>query len=247
MKLTTAFVAGILCLACTTLERHGVVGQATSANQLLDTAQSSINGQDKFYVSVEFVVHADQIEQYPLTFKALQDAICEWSIHVPIRVSVYVQEQTPEVGWPFYPEPINYLSKYDVINVLIANLQDVPYEGSPGLVGLWDNYNDKLLLDADKLEGNPTMAYAVALHELGHMFGLPHLVGFDQDGSSGWLVVPAGEDASTYVMYPSVSDNTKQTQLSAVEIALARHHVIHEWTNPMRVHQTDKCELTCRH
>ena len=49
----------------------------------------------------------------------------------------------------------------------------------------------------------PEQAYAVGLHEIGHMFGVPHVIGAGEGGITGFVVLPQGYDATNFVMYPA--------------------------------------------
>lgn len=206
------------------------------------TALDSISEEDTFYVSIEVVVHAGQMQQYPLTDAAVRNALAEWTKHLPVRLSLYTEDPTPSMYWPFGPP--SYLDRWNIVEILMDDLQAPPYNYPTGLLGIWDPFAKQVLLDADLLENNPELAYSVALHELGHMFGLPHLVDMATPATSGWIIVPPGEDATSYVMYPRYVSGHGQNVLSQLEIDIARHHLLYWWTNPSDEYKNERCHLT---
>jgi len=112
------------------------------------------------------------------------------------------------------------------------------------LLGLWEPNNNRMLLDADTLEADPDLAYSVCLHELGHMFGVPHVVGYTQSAPTGFLVLEEGIDARSYVMYPHNVKDQKQDKLSPVEITMAQQYILYYMTHSMGELKKDSCELT---
>jgi hypothetical protein len=124
------------------------------------------------------------------------------------------------------------------------DLQAPPYNYPVGLLGIWNPFAKSVIIDADLLENDAELAYSVALHELGHMFGLPHLVDIYTPATSGWIIVPDGQEAKSYVMYPTYLMDQKQNQLSALEIGIAKHHLLYWWTNPSDDHKNERCHLT---
>ena len=238
----------LVCLSCrqpavlgtspftSQLEMNGLPEQVEAVNSILD--------EDKFYVSVEIVVHAEQIAQYPLMYEALNAALQEWTNQLPVCFTIYIEEQQLPFRLPF--EPPSFVERWNVVEVLLDDLQSPPFSYSMGILGIWDPYGRQLLFDAEFLETQPDVAYPVALHELGHMFGLPHVVGIYEPAFSGWLVLPESEDAETYVMYPSYVSDKGQKALSEIEIEIARHHLLHWWTNPSDMYRNERCHLTTK-
>ncbi len=240
----------LLCLACVACQSRPepvdygfyasefyINGLPTASEEFNAGANNSISEGDKFYVAVEVVLHAEQAAKYPVTHEALQMALDEWAKHLPIRLTVYIEDSTPPVPMqPFmwFGTP-DYINRYGVVEILMDDIQGAPYNRSLGILGLWLPDAKQILLDADTLEANPDMAYSVTLHELGHMFGLPHLVGFTEPAYTGTLVVPIAEDAESYVMYPTNIPGKLQQTLSQLEIDLARHYVLHSWSNGLKI------------
>jgi hypothetical protein len=112
------------------------------------------------------------------------------------------------------------------------------------LLGLWNNRQSKILLDADTLENNPRRAFSTALHELGHMLGVPHIINYNEIGRTGYIVLSPGVDATNHVMYPWVFKDNYQEILSQVEIDRAKQHLFTYWTQPERRSGTTfNCEL----
>ena len=186
---------------------------------------------DVFYVNIELIVFREEIDQYPTTWESVRKAIAEWSSHVPVRFTIYSEGS------------IVFSDRPGVIKLHLTDLQ-VRYGFPERLLGLWLAREDTVLLDADSLEQVPERAYSVALHELGHLFGVSHVVGELELGITGYIVLPVGMDPTNYVMYPRSVQGKQQKTLSDVEIRLARHNLIYYWTRPGRGTRTDKdCSL----
>lgn len=195
--------------------------------------------QEDYTVSIEFVIDQRQVNQYPVVTDAFMRAVETWAGAVPIRATVYIENP---VGFIWHIET-HWRDRPGVIEVLLDDLQSPPYSAEEELIGLWKPEVDRLLLDADRLEKDPALAYAVALHELGHAFGVPHIVGEDKSALTGYIVVPIPDDkAQEYVMYPFKSNDKKQDTLSPVEIDIARWHIMHVLTDP--TNKSVGCSLT---
>lgn len=240
------------CIACNQLAynstvpftaQHTLAGKTTSVEELQGSAPNPVSPDDKFYVSMEVVFHASQAAQYPVTSAALQNALAIWATSLPVRLTVYIEDPSPPM--PFFPFGApSFLGRWNIVEILLDDLQSPPYNMRQGILGVWLAAERRIVLDADFLETDPAVAYSVALHELGHMFGLPHLVGWNTPAPSGWIVLPPDKDAESYVMYPSRIANKSQDVLSQVEIDVAKHYLLHMLTSPGTVHTIQECNLT---
>jgi len=190
---------------------------------------------DMFYINMEIAVFEDQIATYPVTWANLEKALEEWARHLPIRWTLY--KDTNAIF-----RTLSY--RKHVIEIHLADLQSFTYGSSrPDLIGVWYPKYERIVLDADRLETNPAKAYAVSLHELGHMLGVPHVVGFDEQGLTGYLVLDVGINAQKFVMYPkSISKNPQKT-LSPIEVMIAKHHLLTYWTKSHLTSKIQACEL----
>lgn len=183
-----------------------------------------------FCVSLEFLINHNDQTNNPLMIKSFMDAVTEWSRHVPIRATFYFEEETPLIwfiGGAAAPE-----KRPGVIKVVIADLQAIPYRAEEDIIGMWEFTQNRLLFDIDYFRDNPDKAYTVALHEIGHMLGVPHFVNFKELALTGYVVVPANDIAQNYIMYPVINSKSPQTQLSATEIRIALHQVWYLITCP---------------
>lgn len=197
--------------------------------------------QDKFYVIIEIVVYAEQIAKYPLTWSQTQAALAEWESKIPVKFKIYIED--PFTLNPFgFPDQIFHYRPY-IQTILMSNLQS-PELGAmqEDILGIWQPSIDRLLLDADTLENNANLAFSVALHEVGHMLGVPHVVNFGQHGLTGFIIIPDEIDATEFVMYPEAVDSNTQKTLSNIEIEIAKNYVLYRLTNTDKFITRD-CEL----
>jgi hypothetical protein len=105
----------------------------------------------------------------------------------------------------------------------------------PRIVGLYDPYRRTILIDVkNNLDNDSDEVFNICVHELGHAFGLPHVIGkvntednelFKYGGVSD-IVLPLDSDAQKCIMYPFTSE--KRLKLQTVEILWARHFLMHD-------------------
>ena len=231
MKLRTFILAGslglIACMATRPVEiTYSPIGKVEPLGLF--------SADNNFYVSIELIAFQEEIDKYPETWKNFEAAIQEWSKHVPVRWVVLIEDPA-----------MNYLfqGRMGSIEVHLADLQGENYNLSKGLLGVWLASTDKILLDADFLE-TYSRAFSVCLHELGHLLGVPHIVGFNEMGRSGFVILPPGEIATNYVMYPNSVKDLPQKTLSSIEIDLAYNHLLHYWTLPYSSRKTKDCNFS---
>ncbi len=228
----------ISCVACVTAPPDkqpvvlSIIGPAASSQDLAELSGNA-PGLDlepnKFNVIFELVVFVEQIEQYPETWKQFRAAMYEWARHLPIKFIAYHENPTmihPLMG------PHLYRHRPGVIQVHMADLSSSAYGLSDRLLGMWQSSRQRILLDADSLETRPEYAYSTSLHEIGHMLGVPHVVGANDPGLTGFIILRQEVDAENWVMYPRQVKDKPQKILHSLEIALARHNLMHYWTRP---------------
>jgi len=245
-------VAACLFLSCVaTIDKDDympsvITGPESAAIDVKELEDATENGPystlnvDKFYVNIDLAVLKSEIETYPFTWIQAQAALSQWAQRVPVRFMIYVEnDTTPRLPFLGSPDKIKFPG---VIRLRLMDLSELGLK--EGLLGLWDSKRERILLDADLLETDEDLAYSVMLHELGHLFGVPHVVGFYESGSTGFLVLPLEENAREYVMYPRSVANQSQSVLSDLEVMIARHHLIHYWTIPGLNHKSSE---SCQH
>lgn len=227
MKMIEIALGCLLCFSC-----NGSIDHIQDFNFIEVVEVQNSN----FHVSIEIALLEEQLSAYPVTFNAFNEALAEWALHIPVKFTTYVD---PTSTVPFQ---LSALSRSGIIQVTFGNLQE--YGLPPNLLGIWMPRKRHIMINAALLEDDSDTAYSVALHELGHLFGLPHIVGENEDANTGWIVLGPNEDGPSAVMYPRTVEEKKQKKLSQLEIALATHYLLHEWTDHMHLKKINECELT---
>jgi len=188
-----------------------------------------------FRVNLNILTHESTQSNYPVTYTAIDRALKEWEKHVPVKFDVYMELENPPFGITGITRSLS------PVRIIIGDLQSpqMGYEHLDRVVGLWDPVQQRLLFDGDTLEIDSEMAYIVALHEVGHMLGVPHIVSDTEEFVfNGYIRVK--DNASGYVMYPNVG-NSQTGELSQIEIDIATNHVKHHMTGDSVGFGVDGC------
>ncbi len=173
----------------------------------------------KVYVSVEFVIDFEDFQKHTYFVNVFCAAVSEWAKHLPIRTTFYYE------GVPGLEGGDPQEERSRVITIVFADIHADPYNYDKSMIGMWQPWQRRIIFDTEYFQANPSELYGVALHELGHMFGVPHIVNKNELGFTGYLVLQEG-DARDYVMYPKSFEDRPQNILSDVEIEFAKHQVM---------------------
>ncbi len=221
MKKTISLLVALLT-ACVSipLESNEIISENIGAQSL----------PSDFYVRINLKVRKQETEQYPQMWAAMQRALEEWSLHIPVHFKVHV---------------LSVHARAKGIAIRLTDLASTEFRLSDDFLGIWYVKNGVGFIGLDdKLEDYPELAFSTSLHELGHMLGLPHLTGREDTSYTGWILLPPGVDAENYVMYPRRVPGKPQSQLSEVEIELAHHTLVYLWTQPNGSPRVDDCEFS---
>jgi hypothetical protein len=162
-------------------------------------------------------------EKHPRITKQLHKAMQRWELSAPVDFKIFEGQMGPRGSISVVFNP--------AVNPFIMMM--------PGILGLY-NADAHYLFFNEEMEHNEKefsddSIYKTCLHELGHVLGLPHIVGkLDEKGNPSFdfagsfdIVLPTDEEARKCIMYPIASDKD-QTDLSPVEILWVRHALMHD-------------------
>lgn len=162
----------------------------------------------EYKVRVEFVLPIKYESQYPFISRAFKDAVNSWAEAIPIdpviipyRIAGYRQIDV-------------YIRSGDFMGSAFGRY--VPSARILFLNSTWlTTYSD---------------AYDVALHEIGHIFGLQH-VGEENDVGRAiitGMIIVLNTDVEHQLMYPYLSDENRGVGISSLDIELARLYLRRE-------------------
>lgn len=187
-----------------------------SSNTIVASQRSQVK------VRFEFVFSPADVEAYPDLFKTFVRALHEWAEVVPIEAIIMV----PQKDGPVSEQDVRR-DRYGVI--LVNFTHNIPSKGEDNNLGIWYPTPRIVNLDLNDLYFEDvfleSLARAVSLHELGHVFGLPHVGNTGElDIHSGDLVVQSG--AELMMMHPEIPSNTDQVRISEIEAERARQYLL---------------------
>lgn len=166
-----------------------------------------------YYIQINFIFKLEEVTQYPVIFDAFLHAISIWESYLPIEADYFLDAQ-----FPFWINEGNFVH---------IELKDLAEEYYDGLLGLFVNKKPFKILIDDLLEEDRLFAVCVAMHELGHFFGLPHVIGREDKVSTkrmGSIIVPG--TAIKYLMFSHKNAENKYVwKPSPVEVAVAANFV----------------------
>lgn len=142
------------------------------------------------------VLNKENCEHYPIIHRCFLDAAKIWAEKLPIHFVV------------------TYDERISGVRIVFAELSDPPYNQPTILGGYYKEPIEQIVLDKDLEENHDIAAYgplitSVCVHELGHMLGLPHVVG-PSAAMRDCLEISSDQEAPYYIMYPYVTPNFAQ-------------------------------------
>ena len=113
--------------------------------------------------------------------------------------------------------------------VMVNFTHNIPSKENENNLGIWFPNVRVMNLDLDDMYiediFNTDLARAVSLHEIGHMFGLPHIGNTGElNVQVGDLIVPQG--AEFMMMHPQIPSNTKDVVISRMEADYAKRYLL---------------------
>lgn len=185
---------------------------------------NSIDNEDKFYIALDVLVFKSEIKKHPIVWQNTVKAMAEWSRHIPVYFVVNIEDDTfPYI--PIFNESL--VDKPNIIQIRMLDLEE-KFGLPENLLGMWDHKNNRILLNTKLLSDEENLTYSTALHEFGHLFGVPHVVGKQDSLYTGYIVLDDNQ-AHGYVMYPRLFTGHLQDTLSELEISLAKNYLVHSW------------------
>ena len=179
-----------------------------------------------YRVRVEFILPEEQIQEFPSVAMAFYDAVSEWAKLIPIDPVI----STSKIDLDHRGVRDGRWDEPDVIKVRIVDLQTYLWS-SPEMIGVWFPSSRQLFLDSDFLSDPafPQRARATAMHELGHVFGLPHVVSRRQIDKVrlGDITLLPENKPELYTMYHTLTSENVMAVPSALEIQIAKNYILY--------------------
>lgn len=171
-------------------------------------------------VRVEFVLSLEDKEKYPEAFEAFKSAVREWVEVVPVEISILIPKKDSDMTVASVVRARRGAIVLDFTSTIWA-------PAGVNYLGTFSWHGNKLQLDMGdfyKPEFNFDLAKVVAMHELGHVFGLTHVYNTgDLRATPGSLIVLSGADKM--LMFPSLPRGYEDLKISEAEIEYAIQYV----------------------
>ena len=158
-------------------------------------------------------------EKFPKISKEFMRAVHRWEISTPVEFyvsqEIYGPRGSISVGIGFYPTMLDPEGK--------------------NTLGFYNPAQQYLFFNENLENSEDESVYKTCLHELGHVLGLPHIIGkIDEDGEKNFvfggaydIVLPTKAEAKKCIMYP-ISCDEEQDDLTEIEILWVRHALMHD-------------------
>jgi len=199
----------------------GVVGAGyfTSIPQEIPGAPPTITKESdpfEYRVFIEFLVHAEEANANPVLHTEFLRALDEWRKKIPIFPVIYIDTQMlRDTENKILLRPGMHVVRYSELD-------------NDNKLGMFSRENRMIIFNSKAIKEDAIIGYNTAVHELGHMFGVPHICGQAETGwlSTGDIVLNTPNNFGPNIMFPFIVNKETRNTISVVEAKIATNYIL---------------------